>query len=298
MTDGSAPQLAPFEKMNGNGNAIIVADMRGRADDVTADAARAIAQHSPTSFDQLMAVHDPAKPGFDARIMIFNADGSRAGACGNGTRCVADFLHRQTGQSSFRFQIDGETVFADHQGAASISVEMGAPRFHWEQIPLSEEFADTRGIELQVGPIDDPILHTPSVMNIGNPHAVFWIENDPDAIALDKLGPMLEFHPIFPERANISIAQVVGADHLKMRTWERGTGLTLACGSAACAAAVCAARTGRTGRRVDIDQPGGRLVIEWRDDNMVVMTGPAAFEFAGEFDPASGQVSLAEPVSA
>lgn len=298
MTAPVSTSLAPFEKMNGNGNGIIVADMRARTDEVTADAARAIAERDETVFDQLMAVHDPAKPGFDARIMIFNADGSRAGACGNGTRCVADWLFRETGKQSFRFEIDGETVRADHQSADSISVEMGVPRFHWEQIPLAEEFADTRGIELQVGPIDDPILHTPSVMNIGNPHAVFWIGDDPDTITLDRLGPMLEFHPIFPERANISIAQVVAPDHLKMRTWERGTGLTLACGSAACAAAVCAARTGRTGRRVTVDQPGGRLMIEWRDDNQVVMTGPASFEFAGEFDPANGDIAIRESASA
>ena len=163
---------------------------------------------------------------------------------------------------------------------------MGQPRFHWTEIPLAEEFFDTRAIELQVGPIDHPILHSPSAVSMGNPHAVFWVE-DVDAYDLGKIGPLLEHHPIFPDRANISLAQVVSREHLIVRTWERGAGLTRACGSAACAAAVSAARTGRTGRKVTVTLPGGDLVIAWREsDDHVLMTGPVEYEFEGRFDPA------------
>ncbi|MEL6948199.1 MAG: diaminopimelate epimerase, partial [Pseudomonadota bacterium] len=150
-----------------------------------------------------------------------------------------------------------------------------------------------RGIELQVGPIDDPILHTPSVANIGNPHAIFWVEQPVEIYDLARFGSMLEHHPLFPEAANISIAQVVSNEALIMRTWERGVGLTLACGSAACAAAACAARKGLTGRRVSVRQPGGVLEIHWRDDNFLVMTGAVEEEFRGLFDPTSGAWTVA-----
>jgi diaminopimelate epimerase len=165
---------------------------------------------------------------------------------------------------------------------------MGKPRFDWRDIPLAEEFRDTRMIELQIGPIDTPVLHSPSVASMGNPHAIFWVDNDVWTYDLERFGPMLEHHPIFPERANITIAQVTARDSLTMRTWERGAGLTRACGSAACAAAVSAARTGRTGRIVNVTVPGGLLRIEWRGDDHVVMTGPAEWEFSGTFDPATG----------
>ena len=144
-------------------------------------------------------------------------------------------------------------------------------------------------IELQIGPIDAPVLHSPSVANMGNPHAIFWVDRDVWSYELDRFGPLLENHPIFPERANISIAQVTSRDTLNLRTWERGAGLTAACGSATCAAAVSAARTGRTGRRVTVTVPsGGTLKIDWRDNDHVVMTGPAEWEFSGTFDPATG----------
>jgi diaminopimelate epimerase len=163
---------------------------------------------------------------------------------------------------------------------------MGRPRFAWNEIPLAEEFRDTRAIELQIGPIDRPILHSPSVVNMGNPHAVFWVD-DVTAYDLGKIGSLLEHHPIFPERANISLAAIKSRDHVVLRTWERGAGLTKACGSAACAAAVAAARLKRTGRAVRVSVPGGDLLIEWRaSDEHVLMTGPVEYEFAGTFDPA------------
>jgi diaminopimelate epimerase len=165
---------------------------------------------------------------------------------------------------------------------------MGKPRFGWNEIPLAEEFADTTGIELQIGPIDAPVLHTPSVANMGNPHAIFWVKDDVWSYALDRFGPLLENHPIFPERANISIAQVVAPDHIIARTWERGAGLTKACGSGACAVLVAAARLKKTGRKGTVTMPGGDLIVEWRADDHVLLTGPAELEFAGSLDPQTG----------
>ena len=166
------------------------------------------------------------------------------------------------------------------------TVDMGPPKFGWKDIPLAEEFRDTRSIELQIGPIDSPILHTPSVVSMGNPHAIFWVD-DVDAYDLGRFGPLLENHPIFPDRANITLAHVVDRDHITIRTWERGAGLTKACGSAACATVVAAARLKRANRIVQITLPGGELGIEWREgDDHVLMTGTATFEFEGRFDPA------------
>ncbi len=144
------------------------------------------------------------------------------------------------------------------------------------------------GIELQIGPIDALVLHTPSAVSMGNPHVTFWVADDVWNYALDRFGPLLENHPIFPERCNISLAQVVATDHIILRTWERGAGLTRACGTAACAALVNAARTKRTGRKATVTVPGGDLIVEWRADDHVLLTGPAEHEFAGEFDPATG----------
>ncbi len=168
----------------------------------------------------------------------------------------------------------------------TFTVDMGKPKFGWQEIPLAEEFRDTRSIELQIGPIDAPVLHTPSAVSMGNPHAVFWVD-DVNAYDLPRFGPLLENHPIFPDRANISLAHIVDRDHIVIRTWERGAGLTRACGSAACAAAVAAARLRRANRKVTITLPGGDLVIEWREsDDHVLMTGPAELEYESRFDPA------------
>ena len=165
----------------------------------------------------------------------------------------------------------------------TITVDMGEPRFRWDEIPLAEEFRDTRAIELQIGPIDKPILHSPSVVNVGNPHAVFWVE-DVNAYDLARIGPMLENHPLFPERANISVAHVTSPKSITLRTWERGAGLTKACGSAACAATVCAARKQLTERAVTVTLPGGPLGIEWRADDRILMTGPVELEHEGVLD--------------
>jgi diaminopimelate epimerase len=272
-----------FVKMNGLGNEIVVVDMRARPAAISAAEARAAATAAP--YDQLMALYPPRSPGIDATVRIYNNDGSEAGACGNGMRCIADLLFRQTGKTTATFETPAGLINC-WQADGLITVDMGKPRFAWNEIPLAEEFRDTRAIELQIGPIDAPILHSPSAVNMGNPHAIFWVD-DVDAYDLARVGSLLEHHPIFPERANITLAKVVSREHLVIRTWERGAGLTKACGSAACAAAVSAARTRRTGRSVRVTLPGGDLTIEWREgDDHVLMTGPIAYESEGRFDAA------------
>lgn len=279
---------APFAKMNGLGNEIIVADMRGRADRVSPAAALALAADPATRFDQIMAIHDARTAGTGWFVDILNSDGSSAQACGNGMRCVVQALAAETGDKLFTFETVAGILNAEEHADGLISVDMGTPKFGWRDIPLSEEFRDTRAIELQAGPIDAPILHSPSVVSMGNPHAIFWVDADVWSYALDRIGPLLENHPIFPERANITIAQVTSRHAMTIRTWERGAGLTRACGSAACAAAVAGARTGRTERSVALTAPGGLLRVTWRADDHVVLTGPAEWEFSGRFDPQTG----------
>lgn len=278
----------PFFKMNGLGNQIIVADMRGRTDRVTPEAAIAINARPETKFDQIMAIHDSRTPGTVNYIEIINSDGSRAQACGNGMRCVVQALSAEQGRQRFTFETIAGILFGEEAEDGQITVDMGTPKFAWYEIPLNEEFADTRKIELQIGPIDAPVLHSPSVMAIGNPHATFWVKDDVWNYALDRFGPLLENHPLFPERANISIANVITSDKIILRTWERGAGLTEACGTAACAALVNAARTRRTGRKATVTVPGGDLIVEWLDNDHVTLTGPAEFEWAGMLDPGNG----------
>jgi diaminopimelate epimerase len=285
----TAPTTVPFAKMNGLGNQILVVDMRGRTDRVSPAAAVALAGDAPTRFDQIMAIHDARRQHTDAYVEILNSDGSMAQACGNGMRCVVQALAAETGRTVFTFQTIAGILSAEEHGDGTISVDMGKPIFDWDRIPLAEEFHDTSRIELQIGPIDAPVLHSPSAVSMGNPHAIFWVTQDVWSYDLETFGPLLENHPIFPERANISIAEVTAPDSMNLRTWERGAGLTRACGSAACAAAVSAARTGRARRKVTVHVPGGPLVIDWRErDDHVIMTGPAQWEFSGTLDPQTG----------
>lgn len=276
----SAAATLPYVKMNGLGNEIVIVDLRGKSKVFTPGEVQAIAAESRSHFDQLMVLHDPKTKGTEAHVRIYNADGSEAGACGNGMRCVGWLMARGRSSPQFKVETKAGVLDIDASGGAIVTVDMGEPRFGWQDIPLAEEFRDTRGIELQIGPIDNPVLHSPSVVNVGNPHAIFWVD-DVNAYDLGRFGPMLENHPLFPERANISLAHVTAPDALTLRTWERGAGLTLACGSAACAAAVCAARKKLTGRKVKVTLPGGELVIEWKDTNRILMTGPTEFEYEG-----------------
>jgi diaminopimelate epimerase len=220
----------------------------------------------------------------DVFMRIFNADGSEVGACGNATRCIALLAAEETGRSQVSVETSAGLLKANVDGADRITIDMGKPRFAWDEIPLAEPFHDTTGIELQIGPVDAPVLHTPSVVNVGNPHAIFWVK-DVDLHDLGRFGPLLENHPVFPDRANISLAQVTSSSGLRLRTWERGSGLTKACGTAACAAAVAAARKGLTGRQVTVELPGGVLFIDWTKDDHILMCGPAELEFEGTLAP-------------
>jgi diaminopimelate epimerase len=275
-----------FAKMNGIGNEIVVLDLRNSTASVSAVEARAIAGPGGVPYDQLMVLQPPRLQGTTAFIRIYNNDGSEAAACGNGMRCVARQVFAETGKDALTFETRAGLLNCWQGPAPGLyTVDMGPPKFGWQDIPLAEEFRDTRYIELQVGPIDAPVLHSPSVVSMGNPHAIFWVD-DIGAYDLARFGPLLENHPIFPERANITLARIVDRDHIVMRTWERGAGLTKACGSAACATAVAAARLKRTNRTVNMKLPGGELTIEWHEhDDHVLMTGPAVLEFEGKFDP-------------
>jgi diaminopimelate epimerase len=279
-----------FLKMNGLGNEIVVVDLRGTKARVSAEEARAVAAEPRSGFDQLMAIHDPRTPGTDAFLRIYNADGSEAGACGNGTRCVAwamasDPVMARPGADDLLLETGSGLLPVRRVADLTFTVDMGKPRLKWDDIPLRDPFQDTRYIELQIGPIDDPILHSPAVVNMGNPHAVFFVD-DVGAYDLAQIGPLLENHPIFPDRANISLAEVRGPDHIVLRVWERGAGLTRACGSAACATLVAASRKKLTGRKARVTLPGGDLLIEWRgSDDHVLMTGPVELEHEGVFAP-------------
>ena len=271
-----------FVKMSGLGNEIVVVDLRRAPQPIEPAAARAAARQEP--YDQLMALY-PARGNADAAVRIYNNDGSEAGACGNGMRCVAALLAAETGRGDLKFETPAG-VISCRQAGELFTVDMGAPRWRWDQIPLAREFPDTRAIELNYGPAGAPILYAPSAVSMGNPHAIFWVD-DPKAYDLATIGPALEHDPLFPERANITLAAIPSRERLLIRTWERGAGLTQACGSAACAAAVAAARLGRAERRVTVSLPGGELAIEWREsDDHVLMTGPVAYEHKGRFDPA------------
>jgi diaminopimelate epimerase len=271
--------------MNGLGNEIAVLDLRGSGLTVSGPEVRAIGRGEGLAFDQLMVLHEPRSAKADAFMKIYNGDGSQAEACGNGTRCVAFILTRRTPREKLVLETAAARLECLRMAETIFTVDMGRPRLAWDEIPLRDRFLDTRKIELQIGPIDAPILHTPSAVNMGNPHAIFWVD-EIEAYDLARFGPLLENHPIFPERANISLAHVASRAHIALKVWERGAGLTRACGSAACAALVAAARKGLTGRSAIVSLPGGDLDIEWREsDGHVLMTGPVEFEFETRLDP-------------
>ena len=280
MTQGST---LIFQKMNGLGNEIVVLDMRASSAKVTAVQARTVGEQPQTHFDQMMVVYAPRTSGTDAFLQIFNIDGSQSGACGNGTRCVAAMLAKETGRRDFVFETTAGLLTASQTDNGNFTIDMGKPKFGWQDIPLVEAFHDTRTVELQIGPIDNPILHTPSVVNVGNPHCIFWVD-DVNRFDLGRIGPMLEHHRLFPEGANISLAHVTSHGSLTLRVWERGAGLTKACGTAACAAVVAAVRKRLTGREVVVTLPGGPLHIAWRSDDHILMTGPSEFEYEGRLD--------------
>jgi diaminopimelate epimerase len=270
-----------FRKMNGLGNDFVVLDARARPLVLKAAQIAAIADRNRgIGCDQVIAL-EPSDFA-DVFMRIWNADGGEVGACGNAARCVAALLVAERGSPHVSIETESGMLAATVAKDGSVTIDMGAPRFDWNEIPLSRPFDDTRAVELPQ--FSDLGLGAAAMVNVGNPHCIFFVENV-EAHDLGRFGPVLEHDPVFPERANISLAQVTGPSSLRLRTWERGAGLTRACGSAACAAAVAAARTKRTGRRVTVTLPGGDLLIEWREaDDHVLMTGPVETEFEGRLD--------------
>ena len=282
-TNGPGMSAIPFRKMNGLGNEFIVLDGRRGPIRLSAEAIQGLGGDRGIGFDQMITLETSGK-GADAFMRIHNRDGGEVDACGNATRCIGWLLMSERGGAEATIETNAGFLKAFDTGIpALITVDVGRPRFLWNEIPLAEPFHDTRAIELQIGPIDAPILHSPSAVNMGNPHAIFWVD-DVEAYELARFGPMLENHPMFPERANISLAHIVSRTALTVKTWERGVGLTRACGTAACAAAVAAMRKQLVDKRVTVTLPGGPMIVEWRDDGHIRMTGPVETEFSGTFD--------------
>ncbi|MCA3693517.1 diaminopimelate epimerase [Aquidulcibacter sp.] len=270
-----------FAKMNGLGNEIAVLDARERPLTLNASAVEALATAGKgIGFDQLMLLLPPKNPMADVYTEIWNADGSKVAACGNGSRCVAWYVMREMNRENLVIETEAGLLGAVSVGPNLISVDMGEPILDWELIPMSERM-DTIRIELQVGPIDDPILHGPGVVSMGNPHCVFFVQ-DAELAPVEAVGPMIEYHPLFPERTNVGFAEIVARDHIRLRVWERGAGLTKACGTGACAALVAAVRRRLCDRVAKVQVDGGMLEIEWREsDNHVIMTGAVALETEG-----------------
>jgi len=276
----------PWLKMNGLGNEILVLDLRGSGWAMSAAQIRLLAHRADTRFDQLMALHDARSPGEHAFVRIYNADGSEAEACGNGNRCVAWALARETGRETVAFKTAAGVIEALVASPNAITVDMGTPRFGWREIPLARAM-DTNALDYAIEWGGGKALCSPSAVNVGNPHCIFWVK-DVATIPLAEMGPRVEHDPLFPERVNVSFAQVITPDRITLKVWERGAGATKACGTAACATAVAAARRGLAARDVTVTLPGGDLRIRWREsDGRILMTGPAELEASGFLDAAT-----------
>lgn len=259
-------------KMHGLGNDFVVIDSRSREYNITPKLARAVAdRRRGVGFDQLAVI---TKGQHDAHLTFYNADGSLSAACGNATRCIARHIMDETGLTTLRLTTDRGVLMARDAGGGLTSVNMGPPQLNWDEVPLSEPM-DT--LEL-------PIDGKPTATGMGNPHCTFFVD-DAEAVDLASFGPEHEHHSLYPERTNVQVAQIIGPDHIRMRVWERGTGITLASGSSSCATAVAAVRRGLTGRKVTIELDGGPLQISWRDDG-VWMTGATAHVFTAKLTAA------------
>ena len=270
MTDRSDTNLS-FMKMHGLGNDFVVLDARDREIDLSDALVRNIAdRHRGVGFDQLAVIRNGSK---DAHLEFYNADGSMSSACGNATRCIARYLMTETGQSDLSLTTDHGTLAAKDMGEGLTSVNMGLPGLSWQDIPLSEA----------VDSLSLPIDGAPVATGMGNPHCTFFVE-DAEAVGIEERGALIEHHPLFPKRTNVQFASLLGENHLRMRVWERGVGVTLASGSSSCATVVAAARRGLTGKSARIDLDGGTMHVEWRKDG-VWLTGPTMHVFSGSFTP-------------
>jgi diaminopimelate epimerase len=269
-----------FIKMHGLGNDFVVIDARNHRLDIGEAAARRIAdRHTGVGCDQVIVIETAANGGADAFMRIRNSDGGEIAACGNAARCVAELLMREKGVPRLTLATRAGLLAAERGAGGAVAVDMGPARTLWQDIPLARAM-DTLHLPVALGPLADPVA-----VSMGNPHAVFFV---PDAAAIDlaALGPKLEHHELFPERANIGVAQILSPGRIRLRVWERGAGLTLACGTGACAALVAASRRGLAGRKAELVLDGGALAVEWREDNHVVMSGPVATSFSGAFEEA------------
>ncbi len=261
----------PFMKMHGLGNDFVIVDARAHPVGITPAIASGIAhRHFGVGFDQLAVIENGQS---DAHLVFYNADGTTSAACGNATRCIARYLMDETQRSELTLTTQRGTLVARDASNNLTSVNMGQPQLNWNDIPLAEA---TDTLEL-------PIEGGPTATGMGNPHCTFFVE-DAEAIPLEEFGARYEHHPLFPQRTNVQVAQVVAPDHIRMRVWERGVGITLASGSSSCATAVAATRRGLTGRKVEIDLDGGKIWVDWRDDG-VWMTGPTCHVFSGTLTP-------------
>jgi len=269
----------PFVKMNGAGNDFVVVNALEQPFRPTEEQIRSLADRaSGEGFDQLIAI-EPSDSA-DAFMRVWNADGSMVETCGNALRCVGWMLMEANGVDRVTIDTAAGPTTVVRAGDRRVTVDMGRPRLDWTQVPLSEEM-DTRGIELQLGPIDDPVLHTPGAVSMGNPHVVFFTDRQDDGFVAGS-GSLVEHHPLFPEGVNVGFAHVLDRARIRLRVWERGAGLTRACGTGACAAQVAAVRRGLTDRKATVVVDGGELVIDWDQANdHVLMTGPVEIERTG-----------------
>jgi len=274
----SAAMSRPFLKMNGLGNDFVVVETRSAPFAPTPAEVRAIADRSSgVGCDQLIVLE--SADGVDARVRFWNADGEEVSACGNGTRCVGWLLMQASGKDEAVIETRAGRLVARRAGERLVSVDMGEPRLDWREIPLAEA-QDTRALAVRL--YDHPALAAaPGCVSMGNPHVTFFVD-DLAAAPVTEAGPVVERHPLFPEHVNVGFARVEARDRIRLRVWERGAGLTQACGTGACAALVAAARSDLADRAATLALDGGELFVEWRDDGHVIMTGPAVVDFAGE----------------
>jgi len=273
MSKNTGHPQTPFLKMHGLGNDFVVLDGRREGFSLTPEAVRALAnRRTGVGCDQLLVL-EPTKKA-DVFMRIFNADGYEVGQCGNGLRCIGSLVMAETGRDKITIETTSGIQHC-HTVPGGIAIDMGEPIFDWRKIPLSEE-RDTLHLGLKMGALSDPVA-----LSVGNPHVVFFVEKGED-ISLSTLGPKIETYFLFPERVNVSVAEIKSDSEIRLRVWERGTGITLACGTAACAALVAAAKRGLTGRKATILMDGGKLLVEWNEAGRIILSGPAEISYQGQ----------------